>query len=465
MFLARLLSVEDFGRLSYALTAVNLIGITALLGLPNALSRYVAFFEGAGEQGRAQGVWRRSLIDAMALALGIGALASGVSLMWPDAVYRMQGVGVVAAALCLMLPLRTYVAMSAALCAGHGRMKESAQLQSFNQPTLRLLAVGALMALSIKGLWSWLAALAVTHMAECGLAWWMLKRKFPAQSALSGAEPFGRRELYGFSLPIFVTTLMIMALQSFDVLVLGWYGQAHDVASYRVYRLMVMVGVGALASVGMSFVPVFTGMLARKEGAGLAAMYTRVEKWFLIMGTVGFLGLAAFGPMVVAVAFGQGYVPDGARLQLLIALAVLASGLFGPSGITLEAMGHVRAVLYISIITLCVMVVAGVWMTSQWGASGAAASAALAILTHRLLSAATLAQIGGIAPYEGQGLWMSIASIAAAIIGGMATLEGMWPVAAGLCIVYPITLLLSGVFDDEDRALLYGLLRKMGLKR
>jgi len=371
---ARLMGKADYGIFATVWIWVTILGHGSLLGLTQALSRYVPQYRVRGELDLARGFLAGGVVVTLAAAGGIslvGAALLGSGALAVDQAYRLA----LAMAL-LVLPLFALQDYAEGVA------------RSFNWPGLAiapvyllrpiLIAAGMVGAVAV-GLpaepWVALGAtLVATALALAIQAALLVARMRPVLPW--GGRAYRGREWTRTSLPIAFVDLTSLGLSFVDVLILGFFVTPADVGIYfaatRIVQFVLFVQYAASAATA----PRFAEARARGDLAAVRSLAARCARLSCLATAAVALALILVAPLLLGM-FGPGFEASFPALVILAA-GVVGKSALGPAEDVLTMLGEERLCAAISLGALAAAIGLNLALIPAFGVAGAAAAMALA---------------------------------------------------------------------------------------
>jgi O-antigen/teichoic acid export membrane protein len=375
---------QDTAGTFFALTSVFLIaeGVSRLgtgTGLVWAVSRSRAL----GTTALVPAFLRVALtpVSVLGVVLGI-ALFTGA-----DALAALVGSGPgssVADAVRILAVLLPLTALSDTLVAatrGHGTVLPTVLLDRLGRPLLQLLAVALVAATGS-------VALVVTAWAGpwvlCALAaaWW-LRRLQPGSRADRPRTALPWAEFWRFTGPRALTSVVQLALQRLDIVLLTLLAGPAEAAVYTAATRFLVVGQVANQALAAVVEPRLGGLLAVRDRATAATVYRTATGWLVLICWPFYLLVVTYADTVLG-WFGSGY-EAGAAVVLVLAGAMLLATSVGMVDVVLIMGGRTSWNLVNSLVALTVTVVVDLLLIPPLGLLGAAIGWAAAICVNNLL--------------------------------------------------------------------------------
>ncbi len=394
--LARTMTQSGFAELAVILAWVGMATALSTLSMPLVIVRYTAEYLELGRVGHARGVLRFAVWSTLVAALLMATLAlAGVVAGWvaPSRADR----NAMAVGTLLLLPMAAS-ALAAGWLQGLKRVL-SAELLA-NTGRLLLVLAGLLIlhwtrddALSPIVVLALQCGAATLSVLVCVL-WGRRHRPAGWANTVAAFElPLWRRAAAGFLLVMLAAALQ----ERIDLMALGWFGAANDIAVYAVASRFTQTVLLAGQAVAATLAPQFSARMADLQAGRQAqaqALVRQAARNMVLVAVGALIVFAVAGPWLLA-PFGADYLP--ARWPMLIIVAGLAlASLFGPSVFVATLLGQVRigvtSLLLSSLVNLGLSLV----LVPRFGAVGAALATAIAYVSAAALAWAWTRKVTGI---------------------------------------------------------------------
>jgi O-antigen/teichoic acid export membrane protein len=381
----------------FALTSLFLIAeMVARLGTGTGLVYFVARLRRLGRGEEIRAVQQVALTPVVLVSL----LISAVLLLWTPTFAGLAGsdtpgTRTAVVVLALLLPVTTLSEALLAGTRGFGTMLPTVALDKVGRSALQL----GLVALAVGG--SSLALLAgayaVPWAVSALLAWWWLARLSRRLPRAEGRGPRPWREFWLFTWPRAVNSLVALALQRLDILLVTALIGPAAAAVYTAASRFLVVGQLVNASISTAAQPGLASVLAVDDRASAQAVYRSATAWIVLLTWPLYLVCAVFAELVMSI-FGNGY-EAGRPVIWILAGAMLFATACGMVDMLLNMAGRTSWTLINSLIALAVMVGLDLLLIPPLGILGAAIGWAAAILTNNLLPLAQLRLAYGLHPF------------------------------------------------------------------
>lgn len=410
----RTLSKETAG-VFFALTSIFLIAETvARLGTGTGVVYAISRARALGLPERAPAFVRVALAPVVVLSVVLCGVLLLTAEDFAELLTAHPG-GVVAAirVLAVLLPLTTISDTLVAATRGHATIVPTVVLDSVGRTVVQLLAValvvtsGSLAVLSV----AWAAPWAVCAVLAGG---WLLRLQRPHAGA--APAPSGRlrtwpwREFWSFTAPRAVTSVVQLALQRLDIVLLTVLAGPVQAALYTAATRFLVVGQFANQALAGVVEPRLGRLLTLSDRAAANAVYQAATGWLVLLCWPLYLVVGTYADRFLAV-FGRGY-GAGEEVVLVLAGAMLAATSIGLVDVVLLMGGRTRWNLGNALVALTVNVGVDLVLIPRMGLLGAAVGWAAAILVKNLLPLTQVWRTMGMHPFgAGTGAAVALSSL------------------------------------------------------
>jgi O-antigen/teichoic acid export membrane protein len=369
----------------FTLTSLFLLAeMVVSLGAGTGLVYFTARSRSLGEAARIRAFQRVALTPVLVLSLlATVAFVIGAPAI-AHAVGGSPGTRGAVVVLALLLPLAAASDTLLAGTRGHGTMLPTVVIERIGRPAVQLglvalVAAGGALEL-VSGAW------ALPWVCTAGLAgWWLVRlgRDLPGAGSPVGGMRATWREFWGFTWARAVNSVVQLALQRLDiVLITVLIGPVHA-AVYTAATRFLIVGQLSSASVTSAAQPRLAELLAVDDRASTKTVYQSATAWIVLLTWPLYVLCAVFADDVLTV-FGAGYASGRTVIVILAAAMLVATGC-GMVDTLLNMAGRTSWTLGNSLVALAVMVGADLMLIPRLGILGAGIGWAAAIVVNNAL--------------------------------------------------------------------------------
>jgi O-antigen/teichoic acid export membrane protein len=374
LYMTRDLSKNDVGLFRISVALFELLMIVALVGLGQAMTRYVAVFRADRDRAAVLGTIRLGLVVTTFSSVLVGAVLFLASPWLSDTVYNKPDLVTPLRFVAFAIPPGAMTAVALAACSGFRTMRPNALIGLMLDPILRLvLIVGALqLGLGLDGVFR---AFVIIPYVTCLLAllWLFVLARGPQVP-----PRIERRQIMRFSSVAWVATFTTQGLLWLDLLILPAYISASELAIYSVATSVVVLATFAMSPISQSLAPRIADLTRRKELRRLAIAYQAAASWMLRF-SLPFFAIILIFPRPLLGLFGTGY-GAGAAVTVILALGKLSDVATGPCGTMLNQAGLNKLALIDNVVILILNVTLNLILIPSHGIRGAAIAWTVSLL-------------------------------------------------------------------------------------
>lgn len=391
----RLLSPADYGLYALGITVVSVYMVFGGLGLYSGAQRYIAFFHAKGDDARVRGVMV-STLRMLALSTAVFTAASYFLAGPLASLFNKPEMEQVLMWFTALVPMCLAISTMSSFFLGFGRPAFHAFVENTGLSLVGLVVVTIFLLVS-RDLGSLLRAQVLSHALIFVLGLFLTLKYLPFR--LRGGErvPMGK-DLLLFSLPLLAASTLNLIMAWTDTIMLGYYATSDQLAFYNAAFLLASTLPIFLTSVSTVFMPVASGLVARKHDLELRNIYRSTTKWLFLFTLPLFIIFFFFPSQTIGLAFGGDY-PTAARALQLLCLGDFVHTFLGPNGMTLLAYGHSRIFMIVSALGAGLNVLLNALLIPRIGITGAATASFIALILVNILISAFLLRRYGIHPF------------------------------------------------------------------
>jgi O-antigen/teichoic acid export membrane protein len=392
---ARALGPEQAGAFFAATAAFVLVGGLSKLGTNTGLVYWPARLRATG-QDHLLGACLRAALPPVTVFSLVLAVAMWLAAPWIAHLTAGESPRVIAdhttglRVLAIFVPLQALTDVLLTVTRGYRSMRPTVLLDRVLRSSLQLVAVSTA---GVAALWA-TAALPVFAFAWAapylpvvilaGLSARTAYRKGLVVGEVTGTDRRRlRRDFWIFTGPRAVAAVAQLALQRVDVLLVAALGGLAPAAVYAVAGRFVVLIQFANQGLSQSVQPRLAEALSTGDHAAAKRLYQIATGWLVLVTWPICLLVIAFAPRYLRL-FGEGYAA-GVPVVLVLAGAMLVATGCGMVDMVLAMAGRTSANLGNVLIALSVTVGLDVLLIPRWGALGAAAGLAGAMVVNNLL--------------------------------------------------------------------------------
>lgn len=470
LLLARSLGAETYGLYVLAVAAAGLFAGVSMLGIDDAMVRYIAIMSGRKDRDGLAGTLQLGLVVGVAGGAIMGAGLFVAADPIAEGLFGEPALGAALRLLAVVVPFLTLSNVLLGTARGFRRMDYAAFAETVVQSIVRLLLVVLFALAGWLHLYSAVIAFGLADVAASVSLIVLLNRGFRLRDAFRRGVRRDAQAVFRFALPLWLSGLMRQFRRNIQNLLLGTMSSIANVGIFAIATHVSMVAGMATSSIYVSSRPLMAQLHDRGDRVGLARLYAATTRWTFGL-TVPFFLVIVLYPEAILGVFGNAFA-DGATALTIVAFAELVAAATGTCQGLIDMTGHVRVKLVNTILNTVVLIGAGATFIPRHGVIGAALASLLAVTAVNVAAILEVWFLERILPFDRDWWKPAIAGAGAFVLGlalrsatgtgadlGPAILQGLLVGAAYVGMVLALGL------APEDRTILGRTLGRVGLGR
>ena len=472
VIIARNATQSEYGIFSIGFVLLNFFVIVSCLGLQRGVPRYIAYFRGAGDNKKINGVIFSSLQLSVIASLFCFALFFLSSDFFTQ-LFHLQHSSVLKI-FAIAIPFFVAIEILASIFRGFDRVEEKVYFRDVLMNVLKALFIVSVIILGYSFLEMVYAYILSIVIASIAFVAYSVKKLPLVRSTRSDTLKYPmRKELLLFSLPLLATNALGIIVIQMDTLMLGYFKTASIVGLYNAAHPIAQLIQIFLLSLVLIYVPIASQLYSKNLIEEIRRNYAILTKWIVSATLPFFLIIFLFPEAVLNVLFGSAYV----QASVALALRILALGMFihvflGPNAATLIVMGKTKLNLMDNLIGAIMNVSLNLVLIPTYGIVGAAIASAISFAIINALKSAQIFRIHRIHPFTKNYLKPVVTSaVLISIIYVLVrvfwspTITLAMLIAFGFLflVVYGLSILITRSFDQEDIVMLLEMEKMTGM--
>jgi O-antigen/teichoic acid export membrane protein len=402
VLIVRYLSTTDFGAWAYGLSIVAFCQGFATLGLDRAITRFIPIYHEKEEYGKMFG----TILLVLGSVLLIGALIVAVFYAAPAQLSGLMKDGQAPVSLLLIMiflvPVEAIDGLLIGLFASFTSPRAIFVRKHVLGPGLKLAAVALMIAWesSVTFLaYGYLAAYVIGVAMYVVVFVQLLRRQGLFAHLQRRSIQMPAKEIFAFTIPLLTSDLVTIVMHSVDVLLLGYFHDATQVAIYRVVLPAAHLNKVVINSFGLLFTPLAARLYAKDDYSAINDLYWRTAIWLGVLSFPIFaLTFSAAKPLTVFL-YEARYESSWVIMSLL-SLGYYFNVALGFNGLTLKVLGKLRYVVMINLLAVVINLALNLLLIPRYGALGAAIGTAGTMMAHNILKQLGLKLASGISLFD-----------------------------------------------------------------
>lgn len=394
ILIVRSLVPDVYGHLALAFTVITVVGQLSLLGIPDGVARMMSTPEDRSNR------W-----DVLRGAYAIATISIVIAILF---VYFARGFiatllsdKTLSNYLVLLLPYLVFYPLAMVSFGAIRANKRSvdALISRYIAPrsiALLLLIVGIYVFNEpIAGAlvyWTLFPGLILAFSV-------MMIYRFSEDKLLRLPKRGRTADLWRFSWPLAIGSLIFMFLSQIDILMVGYFMESRYVGYYRAIQPLKQVTIFVTVAFTFLFLPLATEYFEKNDIPGLGELYTVSTKWITLLTLPLALLLVLFPVEIIRILYTDAYLPASTALSILIA-GLFVRVLVGLNGDLVKAVNLPKVEMYSGFLGVIVNILSNYYLIPMFGIAGAAIGTALGYIVYNGVEVFIIYWFVGIHPFS-----------------------------------------------------------------
>lgn len=398
VLLVRFLTQTDYGAWGYALAMVAFFQAFATLGLKRSITRFIPIYHEKEEFDKVAG----TIVLVLITILFMGLFIIGALFAAPEMISNLIGDDNQPLYLLLILiflvPVEAIDGTLIGLFASFANPRTIFFRKHIIGPVLKLAVVLLLIVFKSTVLfmaYGYLAASTIGVLIYSIILIKLLKKQGIFNNLSLGSIRIPAKEIFAFTIPLLTSDLVMVVMHSADTIILGYFHDTTQVALYRVILPAAHFNKIVMTSFALLYTPLAARLFAKKNYESINDLYWKTAVWMSILSFPIFMLTFSLADPLTTMLYGARYEQSWLFLNLM-SFAYYFNCTLGFNGLTLKVLGKVRYVMLINIGAAVLNIVLDLLLIPKFGALGAAAATAGAMIVHNIFKQAGLKMASGI---------------------------------------------------------------------
>ncbi|HIH26255.1 flippase [Candidatus Woesearchaeota archaeon] len=381
LIIARL-GPEDYGILSIALAIFNFLGIIAVLGMPQAIQRYVSFYKERKQESKILGIVRYCLRLTFSFGVIIALILFILSDWIAVSIFHEQKLSLLIKIIAVIIPLDGIRSIFINLCKAYKYLLPEIYIRNIGENFIKVVFTIIFLSLGL-GLLGATLAYAVAVIFTVILSYIFVKKVYKFRSEKQ--PEYERRVWLHYSIPLLINHFLLLILLWMDTFMLGIFRSSGEVGIYNAASPTAqLIYVFPLALLSL-FLPVLSSLYSKNDTKALHSCYASVTKWIFVVNLYSLIVLTYFAREILTLLFGKIYETG------FIVLIILVSGYFIyhlslPANNILMIIEKTRLVFIISLIGATLNIILNYLLIPKYGILGAGIATGLSVLIMGIMN-------------------------------------------------------------------------------
>lgn len=402
VLIVRYLSQADYGAWAYGLSVVAFLKGFAVLGLDRAITRFVPIYHEKDEYAKMFGtiflVVGSILLTSLVFILGFYLAPEQFARLMKDDSQHLTLLFI----MIFLVPVEALDGLLLGLFASFANPKAIFFRKHVLGPGLKLTVVLLLLLFqsAVEFLaYGYLGASLLGIIIYTYFFIRLLQKDGIAKHFKLSEIKLPAKEIFAFTIPLMTSDLVSIVMHSVDVLLLGYYHNATEVAFYKVVMPAAHLNKIVMASFAFLYTPLAARMFANDDYKGINDLYWRTAIWLAVLSFPVFALTFSVAEPLTVFLYEERYQKSGLILALM-SLGYYFSAMLGFNGLTLKVLGKLKYIVTINVIAVLISLGLNLLLIPRYGALGAAIGMSAAMIVHNILKQAGLRLVSGISLFD-----------------------------------------------------------------
>lgn len=456
---------EYYGMISLGLAFLGIITTISLMGLNNAVWRYVPYFRGKGDMSRAKGAiyfsLKISILTSILLSLLLYPFLDDIAIK----IFHNSDLTIILRILTFVIPFCVINNIFYMVYKGFEKARYEVYTKNiFENISKILITLFVIFFVTDKmaGL-SW--AIALSAILTTVYGFYLMERKVFSFFRNKIIPIYSNKEIIIYSLPLFLTSVFPMIFNWFDTIMLGYFKDLSTVGIYNAAVPTAQLLYIIPYSISGLFIPVLTKLYSQNKQFLFSRIYKIVDKWILSLNLI-ILGLFILFSKTILSLFGQEYIQASNALIILSIGFVFNYSLINSTNLfMIHKKGKI--ILSNSLAVSILNIILNILLIPPFGIMGAAIATTISQIILRLLFLIESYVMFNLNSFSKKDINVLFSFILATFIFYKIS-EIFYPTTIlylilfsfSFLLVYGLMLFLTRSFEDEDKKIISAIIKK-----
>lgn len=396
IYIARTLGPEPYGLYYLSLYVFNIIAIISLLGMNQAILRYVSLYNGTGRDDKIKGTIKTGTL----LVLVISCLSSSILFFLSDIIaitcFNKIQIGSLLRIFAIGIPFICISNLFMYATQAVQIMKYRAYIKEILEPLSKFFFsfIFLFLGWQLIGL---LRAFVISLIISAVLFSYYLLKIFP-QIRLNIKHKYNFKELLCFSVPLIPVDIFRVITHRIEALMLGHFRSPHEVGLYCVVSQTSGLISLILMSFNAIFAPMISDMYNKRQFLRLGKLFKIVTRWVF---TIAFpiVLIMVFFSKEILIIFGDKFKAASSCL-IILSLGQFAHSSTGPVAFMLTMSGQSLLMLINACFILFLRITFNIFLIPKFGLQGAAVAGTISTIILNLAMSIQVFYLLKMHPYK-----------------------------------------------------------------
>lgn len=386
VFLARSLSVTDYGLFFAIFSFISFFTVFRHLGLDQAMTKYVSEYKAKKSLKKIESTLSTVLSVKTILTIWVALILIGLSGWLSTSFFNNPSARVPFLILVAWFSVYYLIRYFKKIFQGFQDILGHSLSGDLPRLLFTSVALGGFLLLGFFNLTSAAISYLLGVIFASLLSFFLLRKRHPELFLLKrrAISKSTARKLLSFGLPLVLSGIAMTFMNQLDTVMLTAFRSMKVVGLYQVARPTTKILTSFGGAIGIPLLPMISEFWAKKDKEKLRYTLRILSKFSLILITPAILVFLAYPTTIIKILFGSDYLGGATALQILsVSTAfMLGSSIFGS---VIAGTGHPRLRLKVTGVAVIFNIFANYILIPPYGAGGAAIVTSFSFLIALIL--------------------------------------------------------------------------------
>lgn len=372
---------DEYGIFSLAITILVILSTLGTLGLSYGVSRSIAYARGRNDYKKIPGLISTSILICLLVSVILSLISFYLSGIIANDIFNEPGLVLPIKIFSFAIPFLTLINVIVSIFRGFDRVKPTVIFYQIMWNALFPIFLAGVVYFNkdfINIFYAYIASIVITCII---LILYSIRLVYKMDyNPRSFFKSKLNRELLIFSLPLLGTSVLNLLISWTDTLMLGGIKGSFDVGLYNGVLPLATFIMFPLTALLTIFMPIFSGLFAKKAFNEIKRNYSIVTKWLCISTLPIFLILFLYPEQLINFILGPSYIVAANALRIL-AFGFIINNFLGPNGATLLAMGKSYFIMIATFTATILNIALNLTLIPHYGIIGASIASSFALIS------------------------------------------------------------------------------------
>lgn len=464
------IGTAEYGLLSVALAVYSIFVVMALLGMDQGLLRYVSYFRGTGDEQKTKGVIKSTFKITTTISLILAVLLFLFAKWISINVFHEARLTNLLRILAAVIPLDVLRNNILSIIKAFQKVKYFVYSKIIIENSVKVVLTPLLIYLGfnmIGAAFAYAVAILLSLLASV----YFLKSKIPNMYNKDVKAVYINNEIIRYSLPLFLSSIIILIILWTDTIILGYYKTVEEVGLYNAAAPTAHLTALFPNALLILFLPVLTELYAKNEKEVFSKIYKAITKWIFLVNIMFLFLIIVFSKQILNILFGTEYIQSSSALIILV-IGTFIYHLTLTCNNVLSVLKRTKTIFLITFIGATLNIILNLYLIPDYGLIGASIATSISFSLMGLFMLLASIKASKIMPFKLNYIKISLCVLITLffirfIIKLLPDIQNIYMlIIFGLLslIIYLALLLFTKSFEEEDAMIIESISNKMGMK-